>query len=168
MRYVVATKNPTRIQLTDLEKFYFDHGKDPAFIPKVRECKELKTISSRFNHIIAKLNQEHCRTLVPHGVGVQNLICAPDPIDDPDPATEPDEAPIIYTVAITNIIQPDCMPWISSFSSREKANAFIAEAEERISSVGAEHLLTVTLDSGRLNSTNYLDEIVETYSMERD
>ena len=170
MKYVSATKRPTGIQLAELEKFYLNHGKDAEFIPTLRGLSNDTTIRQRFEAIIDRLNMERCQTCVPNGVGVQNMVFS-EPYDSLLPQIEPledDMTPVIYTVCIHNFIEPECMPWVSAFPSREAAEEFMAKAEERIRAVGAENLLRITMDSGRLGSEQHLDEITEVYSMDRD
>lgn len=170
MKYISATKRPTGIQLAELEKFYLDHGKDAEFIPTLRGLSNDTTIRQRFEAILDRLNMERCQTCVPNGVGVHNMVYL-EPIDAFIPQIEPveeDMTPVIYTVCIHNFIESECEPWISAFPSREAAKEFMAKAEERIRAVGAENLLRITMDSGRLGSEQYLDEITEVYSMDRD
>lgn len=161
MRYTLATRRPTGTQLAELEKFYLDHGKDPLFIPSLRENKEIKTIAARFSHIISQLNREHCHTLVPHGVGVNNQIYLKDDAFEEKPEIKP--VPTIWTVTIRNFIQTECSPWVSSFSTEEAARNFQIACESKICELHMENMLDVIIDSTPLNDTSYLSMIEETY-----
>lgn len=65
----------------------------------------------------------------------------------------------IYTVSITD---GDREPWISSFSSRERAEAFKCKAKERLKQYGATWV-SVESDKGSLDSEEYLEWIDDTY-----
>ena len=164
MRYTAATKRPTGLQLASLEKFYMDHGKDPVFITSIREDKSIRTIADRFNRILDQLNAEHCSTLVPNGIGVQNLIHINDPVFEPAlETTEEKPEPTIWTVTIRNFIQTECSPWVSSFSTKEAARNFQIACESKICELHMENMLDVIIDSTPLNDTSYLSMIEETY-----
>ena len=64
----------------------------------------------------------------------------------------------IFTVAIWE--KEDRDPWITSFDSEEKADAFIRAAKYLISKDKNSDLI-VTKDSGTNNSANYLKELAE-------
>ena len=164
MKYQASTKRPTGLQLASLEKFYMDHGKDPVFITSIREDKSVRTIADRFNRILDQLNAEHCSTLVPNGIGVQNLIYIDRPIfeaAEEEPEVKPE--PTIWTVTIRNFIQTECSPWVSSFSTEEAARNFQIACQAKICELHMENILDVIIDSTPLNDTSYLSMIEETY-----
>lgn len=73
----------------------------------------------------------------------------------------------IFTVTIVDHGDDDCEPWVSSFSDRDKANAFISEAKARLKRFGADDHTTVSLDHGDLDDDEYLEWIDERYDLDR-
>ena len=68
------------------------------------------------------------------------------------------EKPRIATITICRC-DPDCLPWVSSFSSREKALEFKRKVEEKLDSYGVSDGFLVTIDSGPLDDEDYLNWI---------
>ena len=63
----------------------------------------------------------------------------------------------IYTVTIIEREDYEMEPWVTSFSSREKAEAFMDKVIEKLRQYGAEYCVSVTFDSGELDDEIYLD-----------
>lgn len=71
---------------------------------------------------------------------------------------------LIYTVTIRELYPIDDMgTWTSSFSSREKAEAFIEKAREKFEEHNDDGNYSFTVDSGVLDSEAYLDWIDDYY-----
>ena len=68
---------------------------------------------------------------------------------------------MIYTVVIHNN-EPDCAPWVSSFSTRELADRFMQEAKKLLEKYGASDV-RVESDCTELDSDEYLEWIDDTY-----
>ena len=62
----------------------------------------------------------------------------------------------ITTICISRC-DPECTPWVSSFSSRERAVEFQRKVEEKLDSYGVSGAFLITMDSGDLNDEQYLD-----------
>ena len=65
----------------------------------------------------------------------------------------------ICTVTILERGDFDMEPWVTSFSSREKAEAFVEKAKEKLRQYGVEDEVSVTYDSGEVDDEMYLDWI---------
>lgn len=65
----------------------------------------------------------------------------------------------VFTVTIMEKGDMEMTPWVSSFSSREKAEAFVEKAKEKLRGLGIEDEVGVTIDSGELDDEQYLDWI---------
>ena len=63
---------------------------------------------------------------------------------------------IITTIAVCRC-DPDCLPWVSSFSTREKALEFKHRVEDKVDSYGVSDIFLVTIDSGPLDDEEYLN-----------
>ena len=72
------------------------------------------------------------------------------------PMLETNDKPRITTITI-NRCDPDCLPWVSAFSSREKAISFKRKVEEKLEFYGKSDLFLVTMDSGELDDEQYLE-----------
>lgn len=71
---------------------------------------------------------------------------------------------MIYTVTIVERGDDDMMPWVTAFSSEEKAEAFIEKVKAKLRLYGVEDQVSVTCDSGNLDDEMYLDWIDARYS----
>lgn len=63
----------------------------------------------------------------------------------------------ICTVTIIERDDHEMEPWVTSFSSREKAEAFMDKVTAKLREYGAENDVSVTYDSGDLDDEMYLD-----------
>ena len=93
---------------------------------------------------------------------ISDYELAPDPTN---PGEQNDDGVMetVYTVTIRENGSYDFTPWVSTFSSREAAEAFAAKAEEKLKQYGAEDEMQITLDSGEMDSELYLDFIDARY-----
>lgn len=69
----------------------------------------------------------------------------------------------IYTVSIINEADVGAAIWTSAFSTENKALRFKAKAEKWIRENNCHGCLKVDMDSGALDSENYLEVLEEEY-----
>ena len=70
----------------------------------------------------------------------------------------------IWTVTIINTqATPDAEPWTSSFTSSERAEAFKAAIESLAALYNIEDEIVVSVDSGIVDSLDYLYDFVDGY-----
>lgn len=75
----------------------------------------------------------------------------------------------IWTVTIINTqATPDAEPWTSSFASSEKAEAFKAAIESLAALYNIEDEIVVSVDSGIVDSLDYLYDFVDGYGPEKE
>lgn len=65
----------------------------------------------------------------------------------------------IFTVTIIERGDNEMEPWVTSFSSKEKAKAFMEKAIAKIEEYGVRDDVSITCDSGEIDDEMYLDWI---------
>ena len=69
----------------------------------------------------------------------------------------------IWTVALINHFDYEAYPWISSFTSEEAADAFMAEADKKLVKYGVRDNFVIEKDNMAVDSTEYLNWIDREY-----
>lgn len=72
----------------------------------------------------------------------------------------------IWTVSIKDRLEPEMSIWTASFSTEEKANAFVKKVKEKLKSYGALDTTDVIKDRSYLDDEMYLDWIDDRWSEE--
>ena len=72
----------------------------------------------------------------------------------------------IFTVTIVDYEDKSCNPWVSCFSSREKAEAFQTNAQELLKRYAADDHTGVSLDQADMDDDGYISWIGARYDYE--
>ena len=73
----------------------------------------------------------------------------------------------VFTVTIIEKQDYEMEPWVSSFSSRENAEGFKGAVEAKLREYGMDDQVSVSIDSGELDSEKYLDWVDSCWGPEK-
>ena len=85
---------------------------------------------------------------------------------NPNGQQEPPAPEKRYTVTILDRADDEMTPWVTTFTSEKRANAFIDAVKERLSRYEGTESVTVTLDAGMEDDDMYIDWIAARYDDE--
>ena len=74
----------------------------------------------------------------------------------------------VYTVCVRNTMEDEFEPWVSSFSTREKAEKFAEQIKAMLKRYGEEDFWRVSFDSGEVDTEGYLDWLRDYYENQEE